>query len=338
MRVLLGVCLLLLLVGGADAQQYVPESFLNNPPTDATAIKSWTFLKESMERMGDQAADLLTVREDVGAMQSDMATQVNLWHQAKAEMMQENAKLKHEIDQLNQQVAAGAKVGVSVLNAQKAITDGKGQLEAAKVKATQHQASFASERATLQKRVEELTTRLTQVRKDSLTEQTIDNEGHTTLHNEGLVLESKATELEHQIHDVNTEIERDQKAADMKTTELSDLHAEISAQVKKLKGGVQEEKPLQDAMISMQAQLKADTTEVVTAKQEYSQVSISCKKKQSELAKVLAAEQAALIRAQEEAASYCQPVQGKNGVYKQLLQKCQAGQITPPAPPLQPAL
>ena len=45
-----------------------------------------------MERMGDQAADLLTVREDVGAMQSDMATQVNLWHQAKPGLIPVSSK------------------------------------------------------------------------------------------------------------------------------------------------------------------------------------------------------------------------------------------------------
>lgn len=277
--------------GSVDCQQYVPTSFLKSPPTDATAIKSWTFLKESMQRMGDQASDLLTVREDVSNMQADLDSQVNMWHQAKMELMQENAGLKAEVAKMQKEATSGAVIQVRVLKAQGQVAEGQGNLTQAKGFAQQQQQKFASERGALQKRLFQLTQRLTATRDSGGRRHTAETADNAALLSDGLALRSKSAELENKLNDLHAELKREQAAADQKTTELSGLHSELETNIHQMSAGVQQAGPLEKSVITMQAQLQEGTTEMIAAKQHYSEVSLECANKKAESAKVLSDEQ-----------------------------------------------
>lgn len=321
----------LLASGSVECQQYVPTSFLKNPPTDATAIKSWTFLKESMQRMGDQASDLLTIREDVGNMQSDLDSQVNLWHQAKMELMQENAGLKAEVDKMQKEVTAGAVIQARVLQARGQVEDGQHKLAQAKVSAQQLQAQYNSERGNFQKRIKELTEKLKDTRASGGRQHTTEMGDNAHLHSDGLELRAKSLELGNKLKDLQLELKREQAAAEQKTIELSGLHTALETNIHQLSEGVQAAGPLQKNVITMQAQLKEGTSEMVAAKQHYSEVSLACQQKQAESAKVLSDEQLTLKRIQQEQAEFCGPVEAKHNVYADLLAKCKKEGSPPPA-------
>merc|ERR1712196_622961 len=71
------------------------------PPLDAVAIKSWSFLKKSMENLGTQTEEVVHVRQDMANMEEDIKAQQLFWDQAKTRMTNENAHLKTELKRLD---------------------------------------------------------------------------------------------------------------------------------------------------------------------------------------------------------------------------------------------
>merc|ERR1719456_484253 len=71
---------------------------LLKPMPEATTMKTWSFLKESMLKIGDQVRQIMQVRNDMAMLQQDLTMQEKLWKQAEIELKQENAKLKGEIE------------------------------------------------------------------------------------------------------------------------------------------------------------------------------------------------------------------------------------------------
>merc|ERR1719352_2187554 len=67
---------------------------LMKPMPEATTMKTWSFLKESMSKIGDQVRNILAVRKDMAMLQDDLVRQEKLWKQAELELKQENAELR----------------------------------------------------------------------------------------------------------------------------------------------------------------------------------------------------------------------------------------------------
>jgi len=70
-------------------------------------MKTWSYLKESMSKIGDQVKKIFAVREDMAMLQEDLVRQEKMWQQAEMELKQENSKLRGEITQLEIQVKEG---------------------------------------------------------------------------------------------------------------------------------------------------------------------------------------------------------------------------------------
>merc|ERR1719201_598153 len=62
---------------------------LLKPMPEATTMKTWSFLKESMLSIGDQVKQIMEVRNDMAMLQQDLGLQEKLWHQAETELNQE---------------------------------------------------------------------------------------------------------------------------------------------------------------------------------------------------------------------------------------------------------
>eukprot|EP00397_Hematodinium_sp_SG-2012_P041247 GEMP01045381.1.p1 GENE.GEMP01045381.1~~GEMP01045381.1.p1 ORF type:complete len:257 (+),score=79.03 GEMP01045381.1:49-819(+) len=90
----------------------LPVKALGDVPADATAIRSWTFLKESLSHIGTNAADILRVQDDLHHMQTDVRTQEQLWRKGKAHLLEERQELLRSIRALEEDIEKrkGAKV------------------------------------------------------------------------------------------------------------------------------------------------------------------------------------------------------------------------------------
>merc|ERR1719401_355767 len=100
-------------------------SVLMKPLPEATTMKTWSFLKESMMKIGDQVREIMAVRKDMAMLQSDLSMQENLWHNAEIELKQENAKLKAEVARLTEQVKQGANIEGELVKAKQSLAQEK---------------------------------------------------------------------------------------------------------------------------------------------------------------------------------------------------------------------
>jgi len=98
---------------------------LLKPMPEATTMKTWSFLKESMMKIGDQVKQIMQVRNDMAMLQEHLTSQEKLWKQAEIEMKQENAKMRAEVESLKTQVKVGAAINGELLKVKQALEDEK---------------------------------------------------------------------------------------------------------------------------------------------------------------------------------------------------------------------
>lgn len=103
------------LVLSIPANVTIPVKALHDLPADATALRSWTFLKESMSNIGLNAGDILQVQDDLRQMQADLRTQEQLWRKGKAKLLDTKKDLLREIRALDEDVGKRRDVKVAWL-------------------------------------------------------------------------------------------------------------------------------------------------------------------------------------------------------------------------------
>jgi len=132
--------------------QYIPQSVLKNPPKDAVVISTWAFLKESMEKMGNQVMQLLAVKRDAQSIEDDLVAQKVAWQQAELEMRQENAKLQAEKEAIEVEVGHISGARSLWLDMRSNISYAKAQVELLEETRQREETHRVSERASLQQR------------------------------------------------------------------------------------------------------------------------------------------------------------------------------------------
>merc|ERR1719352_1492716 len=96
---------------------------LMKPMPEATTMKTWSYLKESMSKIGDQVKKIFAVREDMAMLQEDLVRQEKMWQQAEMELKQENSKLSGEITQLEIQVKEGEPIKRQLMKAKQKLEE-----------------------------------------------------------------------------------------------------------------------------------------------------------------------------------------------------------------------
>lgn len=310
--------------GPHAAGQYIPQSVLKQPPPEATTIKSWAFLKQSMGKLGDQVMSLMLVRKDVGAMQDDLRSQVQVWRQAEIEIGQENGRLAAQLKALEEEVRAGETVRLELAKAEQEVAAAKARRDLELANRASQQKRLTLENTGLESRRAQLLEQVRQVNASALEAEKAFQKGHLELLADSTALKAKIAELEGRLTDGHGHLvaATEQAKADQANMErhLADLRAGVVHVATTLKEGPQ----LQAELGHLQEQLKASTAELVSLQQANSVATSSCHIEEDELARVLAAEQTKASARHKEAIEYCQPIHGRHDVLQQEVAACAA--------------
>jgi len=118
---------------------------LLKPMPEATTMKTWSFLKESMLKIGDQVKQIMSVRDDMASLQADLTKQEKAWHQAEIKLNQENAELRAEVEALKKSVQAGSVVKGELIQVEQSLAEEKRRAGDLKNAAEMGQKKFKTE-------------------------------------------------------------------------------------------------------------------------------------------------------------------------------------------------
>lgn len=302
--------------------QYIPQSLLRNPPNEATAIKSWAFLKDSMAKVGDQVMQLLLIRKDVTAMTDDLRTQVQMWHQAELELGAENAKLAAEEKALQRDVQVGESVRLEVTQVEQQLADEKHRTDV-EIQRNKHQdTQWAAEKKALEARRAELEKQIKEGEDKMRDTDARQQQEHLELLTDGQALKLKIAELQEKVKDKQTEVSTEKGTLEQKTADTKKHLADLKAGLKGMIGSLVPKETILAELEKLKNELGARTNELLTVQQAHSVESQECQKKTAEIQQVLAQETSKAEQRHQETARFCQPIQGQHDVLKQEVAAC----------------
>merc|ERR1719469_1150283 len=81
---------------------------------EAMTMRSWAFLKGSMEKVDRQVSQIRMVNSDISSLQDDLNLQEKLWHQAEQKLRQENLQYKQQLSALQIALAGETDVDAEI--------------------------------------------------------------------------------------------------------------------------------------------------------------------------------------------------------------------------------
>lgn len=320
----------LLLLPALSASQYIPSTIVESPPAEATAVKSWGLLKESVGSLGDQVMQMMEVRKDIEAMQEDLKTQEVLWHQGEVELKQERAKLEEQLKALQAKATSGETIKAHVDNLRHQLDVEKNTLVLQK----DHLASDEAQRASLRKdhlaRQQHLTEELQAMEHQILAEAHDGEKSLNSLRADGVALSLKKEELTARIKDLKVEDEANQKKDALELQDLKLQHEDMKSGFEKLKGSLEAPGSLKKKLQGLQKQFEEETGKLLALQQKHSEEGVECQGKLQELKEVLSSEKSKEKARHEEMLSLCLPIRAQAGLLEQQLRECQTTVTLPP--------
>jgi len=287
-------------------------------------MKSWAFLKESMEKLSSEVQQIMLVRKDISMIQQDLSSQTELWHQAELELGQANNVLNAKIETLHAQVQAGAQVRSEVTALMGKIQDE--QLAAGDLQqASQHdQQQWAVESAVLAQRQQALEGQLQGVKAATETEVGQAHQQQLQLQSDAEALRLKEEQLLEQTRTLPQALELQRQTAEAKTNtlqrQLQDMRQGLILMQKQLVPPVEIERDLHEVRSRLRHEMQA----AVRAKEAQVNVATECNNKRKRVHDVLCSEQGKAKTRNNEAVQLCQPVRGQHAVLTRMLDECNA--------------
>jgi len=263
---------------GAQAAKsgQLPGSPCPPPPGDALTIDSWADLKKTMDGIGSEVQEVLTVRNDITMLQEDLLTQENTWHKAEVDLRAQVDAIKAKALRIQGEVVGGS----SIVGRVHALKEGialETQKAAAQKKLYEYDAQTAAvTQAHLESRIDELRRRLAEVREDGgrRLEQARLAAQNTT--NETMKVQRTATRLLDEARDESQALMLEQSIASDKVrnihNRMQSMHVTMTGLRSQLLAPGQMDAQIED----MQARVDRETeamVEVTTAKQQQKQES-----------------------------------------------------------------
>merc|ERR1719401_2543459 len=299
-------------------------SVLIKPLPEATTMKTWSFLKESMLKIGDQVAEILAVRRDMAMLQQDLTAQEKLWHHAEIELNEENGKLKSELERLQAEVKAGENIRIELTTAEQALADeqrrGQDLINQLELQAKE----IKMQRQVLTDRKHNLTAFQQKVNETASKEISRAEGVHLQLHKDAATLNAAIDSFMDRISSLRKEIAFEQSRF---TSEYTELQRQLAAMIegkKRIEGKLKPRQIFEDAERSYKEQLHQETLVILQLQSEYQQIVTECMKMMQQLEQVKCAENAKFEARVQEKASFCNSVQAQHQVLEQDLRECYA--------------
>jgi len=313
---------------------------LMKPMPEATTMKTWSFLKESMLKIGDQVREIMAVRKDMAMLQQDLTNQERLWHNAEIDLKQENGKLRAELERLQSEVKSGAKVRFELTKAEQALSEeqrhGQDLINQAELQAKEQQLQLDF----LTNRKHNLTDFQKKVNETASKEISRAENVHLELHKDAASLNSAIDSFKDRLLHGKKEMAFEQTKFQTEITELARQLVAMNEGMKRIQGKLKPREIFERAEAAFKENLRQETQVILALQVEYQQIVADCMKMMQEQEQIKCAEGAKLESRVQEKTSFCNAVMVQNQVLKQDMAQCNLFfNIRPgesPAPPLPP--
>lgn len=304
---------------------------LLKPMPEATTMKTWSFLKESMMKIGDQVKQILQVRNDMALLQKDLSLQEKLWKQAEISLNQENAKLRAEAAQAKMQVEKGAKVKRELVKVKQDFQEEKRNTADLQNAAAMKDKQWKLEFNFLEQRKNNVTALQKQVNETASLEISRAEAVH-------LQLQKDAVTLRLAVGDFKDRQKNGQEKMEFDNTKSLSQQAELKRQIAAMKEGLARIKSkLKPRHIfdkeeqQLKLGLQKETATILGLQSKHQQIVTECTKEMQEQDAIKCSEEGKLRRRLQEKTQFCNAITVQNQVLKQDLAKC--GQLVGIAPP-----
>lgn len=269
----LGLALPLLETQAAHTGQ-LPATPGPPPPGDALTINSWADLKNTMDSIGSEVQEVLTVRNDITMLQEDLLTQEQTWHKAEMDLQGQVDMIKAKALRIHGEAVAGASIVGRVHELKEGIAL-ESQKAAAAKKLYEYDAQTAAvNQAHLENRIDELRRRLAEVRAvgGRRLEEARFAAQNTT--NETMRLERQATRLLDEARDEGQALRLEQSIASDKVRDIHNRMQSIHVTMTGLRSQLLAPGQMDAQIEAMKDRVDRETeamVEVTTAKEQQKQ-------------------------------------------------------------------
>lgn len=315
---------------------------LLKPMPEATTMKTWSFLKESMVKIGEQVQQIMQVRNDMAMLQQDLSLQEKLWHQAEVELKQENAKLRGQVEDFKKQVRVGSKVKGELMKVKQSLEEEKRSATDLLNEEEMQKKKWQLMVGALQNRKMNVTALHKKVNETASLEISKAEAVHLQLMKDGVTLKIALGNMKGEIKQGQDTMQFEESKA---LAEQAELQRQIDAMQQGLKRIQAKIKPpgFYDAEQLQLAQgLQQETATILQLQSEHQKVVTECNKEIQEQDAIKCSEKGKLSSRLAEKTQFCNAIQVQNQVLKQEVVKCGllagVGQRPAVATPMPPGL
>jgi len=295
---------------------------LLKPMPEATTMKTWSFLKESMLKIGDQVRQIMQVRNDMAMLQQDLTAQENLWHQAEVELNQENAKLRGEIGDLTSQVRLGAQVKRDLMKAQQSLEEEQRRTNDLKNEADMQEKKWKLEVKFLDDRKNNVTALHKKVNETASQELSRVEAVQLQLQKDAVTLRLADADFQDRMKNGQEKMQFENSKALAQKAELERQIAAMKEGLKRIQGKLKPRHIFDTEELQLRQGLQKETDTILNLQSEHQQIITECTKEMQEQDAIRCSEEGKLRSRLAEKTQFCNAIQVQNQVLKQDLAKC----------------
>lgn len=299
-------------------------SVLLKPSPEATTMKTWSLVKTSMAKIGDEVKKILSVRNDMSMLQQDLSEQQKLWKQAEVQLNGENAKLHAEMLALQSEVQAGAVVKRELMQVQQALEE------------QERNTTDLNNAAAMQEKKWNLQVQYLNNRKDNVT--ALHQEVNETASQEisraeavQLQLQKDAVTLRLAVGDFQDRLNNGMKKLEFENKKSADKQAELKRQLAamqegliRIQGKLKPRSIFDEEEKKLKANLRKEVDTIISLQAENQRVVTGCTKEMQQKDTIKCAEDSKLKQRILEKTQFCNAIEVQNQVLKQDLGKCRS--------------
>jgi len=285
-------------------------------------MKTWSFLKESMSKIGDQVKKIFAVREDMAMLQEDLVRQEKMWQQAEMELKQENAKLGGEITQLEIQVKEGEPIKRELMKAKQILEEEERRGKLLKDEEAMNKKRWDLEVEALNRRKDNVT-KLHKKVNDTANREIMRAEGvHLQLLKDQATLKIALADFDDKLRNGQREMEYQNNKSVAQQMALLQQLASMQKGLFRIQAKLKPRSIYEAQQHELKLDLQKETSAILSLQVQHQKVVSECTAEMQEQNAIKCSEAGKLNNRRTEATQFCNAVRVQNAVLKQDLAKC----------------
>lgn len=302
-------------------------------------MKTWSLVKSSMAKIGDEVKKILTVRNDMSMLQQDLAEQQKLWQQAEVQLNGENAKLRAEMSELESRVQAGAVVKRDLMHVQQALAEEKRRTADLNNAESIQEKKWSLEMQYLNNRKDNVTELHKEVNETASEEISRAEAVQLQLQKDAVTLRLAAGDFQDRFNNGMKKMDFENAKAGSQQLELRRQLSAMQEGLNRIQGKLKPRSTFDQEEQELKHNLRKEVDTIIHLQAENQGVVSQCTKEMQEKDAIKCSEENKLKTRIAEKTQFCNAIQVQNDVLKQDLGKClglvNVGEATkPPAAPL----